>query len=162
LAGKSLRDIDCAISQTLAVVGEWWTLMILRNAFHGMRRFDAFQQDLGISTSVLAARLKTLTEAGILKRERSALDGRSYEYRLTEKGLDLYPLLIAMKDWGEKWCPSPDGARIELLEKATGRPVRGTAVLSQDGRVLDAREVRPVAGPGADPAMQRLLDCREQ
>lgn len=158
MAGKSLRDIDCAISQTLAVVGEWWTLMIVRNAFHGMRTFDAFQEDLGVSTSVLAARLKTLTEANIFRREQSEVDGRSFEYILTEKGKDLYPLIIAMKDWGEKWYPNKRGARIDLLEKSTGKPIRGAAVLASDGRVLDPREVLPVAGPGADEAMLRLLN----
>ena len=161
MAGKSLRDIDCAISQTLAVVGEWWTLMIVRNAFHGMHTFDAFQENLGVSTSVLASRLKTLTEANIFRREQSAVDGRSFEYHLTEKGKDLYTLIIAMKDWGEKWYPNKRGSRIDLLEKSTGNPIRGAVVVASDGRVLNPRDVLPVAGPGADEAMLKLLESRE-
>lgn len=153
--------MDCAVARTLDFVGEWWTLLILRNAFHGMRTFDAFQANLGISTSVLSARLRRLTEAGILERRPSPSDGRSVEYRLTEAGLDLYPVIVSLMDWGEKWAPNPRGRRIELIEKATGRPIAGTAVLAADGRPLKPWEVRPVAGPGADQDTFELLEARE-
>lgn len=157
---KSFRDVDCAISQTLAVIGEWWTLMIVRNAFHGMRTFDAFHEDLGISTSVLAARLKTLTDADVFKRVQSEADGRSFEYRLTEKGRELYPLVVCMYEWGEKWYPNKKGPRMYLQEISTGKPVRGVAVIASDGHVLDSREIRSVAGPGANAASHRLLKHR--
>ena len=105
-----MAEIDCSVAQTLSVIGEWWTLMILRNAFHGMRTFDAFREHLGISTSVLSDRLKTLTDAGIFRKAQSPTDGRSFEYRLTAKGMDLYPILVGMVQWGEKHMPSRRGS----------------------------------------------------
>ncbi|MEC9345554.1 MAG: helix-turn-helix domain-containing protein [Pseudomonadota bacterium] len=154
--------MNCAVARTLEVVGDWWTLLILRNAFHGMRTFDAFQQQLGISSSVLSSRLKTLTEAGVLERRRSRDDRRSFEYRLTDCGLDLYPVLISLMEWGERWAADPRGRRLDLIEKATGQPVAGVAVLSADGRPLSARDVRPEAGPASDDQTRDLLSLRHR
>ncbi len=149
-------DDDCGIARALDVVGEWRTLLVLRNLFIGMRTFDAIQAHLSISPSVLAARLKTLTEAGVVEKRPRPDDGRSHEYRLTEKGLDLYPVLVALLDWGEKWAPNGQGPRMTLLERSTGRPVRPMAVMSEDGRPLSPRDVTPVAGPGADDLIRAL------
>lgn len=148
---------DCSVTQALDIVGDWWALLILRNAFHGMRTFDAFQKQLDISTSVLSARLKTMTEAGVLKKVPSAADGRSFEYRLTPCGLDLYPVLVALMQWGEKWRPNDKGQRMILLEKATGQPVQGVEVLSASGKPLKAWDVEPVPGPGADERVRELI-----
>lgn len=142
-------DDDCGVALALNVVGEWRALLVLRNLFNGMRTFDALQTHLGISTSVLAARLKTLTEAGVIEKRPRPEDGRSHEYWLTEKGLDLYPVLVALHHWGEKWAPNGRGARMTLVERATGLPVRPMAVTAQDGRPLGPRDVTPVPGPGA-------------
>lgn len=159
---KSLRNVNCGVAQTLDVVGEWWTLMILRNAFLGMRTFDALQDNLGMSTSVLSARLRKLTEAGLLERRQSASDGRSFEYTLTDKGLDLYPVVVGLMQWGEKHAPEPRGPRMKLVERATGRPVQGAQVVSEDGRTLDAREVRIEPGPGMDPVIRSHLAGRKR
>ncbi len=152
-----LNHMDCSVAQTLDIVGEWWSLLILRNAFHGMRTFDAFQKQLEISSSVLSARLKKLTEAGVLKKVPCSEDKRSFEYGLTPAGMDLYPVLIGLMQWGEKWRPNERGQRMLLLEKATGEPVQGAEVLSADGRPLKAWEVQPVAGPGADEHVYELI-----
>ena len=149
-------DDDCGIAQALSVVGEWRTLLVLRNLFNGMRRFDALQAHLGISSSVLAARLKTLTDAGVVQKRPCAEDGRSHEYRLTEKGLDLYPVLVALLHWGERWAPNGRGPRLTLVERATGRPVPPIAVRAEDGRPLGPRDVTPVPGPGANDLMRAL------
>jgi len=149
--------MDCSVAQTLDIVGEWWSLLILRNAFHGMRTFDAFQKQLDISSSVLSARLKKLTEAGVLIKVPCSDDKRSFEYRLTPAGMDLYPVLIGLMQWGEKWRPNTRGQRIVLLEKATGKPLQGVEVLSADGRPLKAWQVQPVAGPGADEHVHELI-----
>jgi len=158
----ALAGMNCAVARTLGVVGDWWTLLILRNAFHGMRTFDAFQSNLGISSSVLSDRLRRLTDAGVLRRRPSAEDGRSVEYRLTRCGLDLYPVIVAMMDWGEKWAPDPRGRRLDLVETATGRPVAGVAVLSADGKPLEPWEIRPEAGPAADTGTSDLLRTRSR
>ncbi len=152
-----LNHMDCSVAQTLDIVGEWWSLLILRNAFHGMRTFDAFQKQLDISSSVLSARLKKLTEAGVLIKVPCSDDKRSFEYRLTPAGLDLYPVLIGLMQWGEKWRPNTRGQRMVLLEKATGKPLQGVEVLSADGRPLKAWQVQPVAGPGADEHVHELI-----
>ena len=152
-----LNHMDCSVAQTLDIVGEWWSLLILRNAFHGMRTFDAFQKQLDISSSVLSARLKKLTEAGVLIKVPCSDDKRSFEYRLTPAGMDLYPVLIGLMQWGEKWRPSTRGQRMVLLEKATGKPLQGVEVLSADGRPLKAWQVQPVAGPGADEHVHELI-----
>ena len=148
---------DCGVAQALNVVGEWRTLLILRNLFNGMRTFDALQQHLGISTSVLAARLKTLTSEGVVVRQPSPVDGRSYEYRLTEKGLDFYPVLVSLLHWGEKWAPNGRGPRLTLVERDTGLPVRPMAVTAQDGRPLNPQSITPVLGPGGNEHMAAMI-----
>ncbi|MGB5810669.1 MAG: helix-turn-helix domain-containing protein [Polyangiales bacterium] len=158
MSRSSWADVDCSVAQALDVIGEWWTLLILRNAFHGMRTFEAFQEHLGISSSVLSARLRKLTDAGVLSRHASKSDGRSVEYRLTRKGLELYPVMISLKQWGDEWCSNGRGLRLELLEKATGAPIAGAQVMSRDGSPLHAWEVEVRAGPGADDLTRRLLD----
>lgn len=155
-------DDDCGIGQALNIVGEWRTLLVLRNLFNGMYTFDALQAHLGISSSVLSARLKTLTDAGVVEKRAHPDDGRSYEYRLTEKGLDLYPVLISLLHWGEKWAPNKDGARVVLVERATGQPIRPMTVTAQDGRPLRPNAVRPVLGPGSTEHMRTLMQRRHR
>lgn len=155
----SFSEMNCPIAQTLERVGEWWTLLILRNAFCGMTRFDEFQRHLGIGTNVLAQRLRRLTDEGILTRTPAPDDGRSFEYRLTEKGAELYPILVAMTQWGEKWVPNPKGARIRLVERATGAPVQVMRVQAADGRSLSAQELDAVAGPAADEKTHALVQA---
>lgn len=149
---------DCGVAQALNVVGEWRTLLVLRNLFNGMRTFDALQDHLGISTSVLAARLKTLTDEGVIEKLPNPEDGRSHEYRLTEKGLDLYPVLVALLHWGEKWAPNGRGPRLTLVERETGLPVQDLAVKAQDGRILGPRDVTPVLGPGGSDHMRAMIE----
>ena len=161
MSRSSLSGVDCGVAQALDIIGEWWTLLILRNAFHGMRTFDAFQEHLGISSSVLSARLKTLCEAGVLEKLPSEHDGRSFEYRLTERGLDLYPVLAGLVLWGEKWFPNGRGTRTQLLDKRTGKPVDGVHVLARDGTRLGPRDVTPVAGRGADEKVRALMAHRK-
>lgn len=158
----ALDQMECSIARALDVVGTAHAVLILRNAFNGMRTFDAFQAHLGMSSSVLAARLKLLTTAGILEKRPSPTDRRSFEYRLTAKGRDLYPVLVALLHWGETWDASPDGPRLTLIETATGRPVQKMAVRSEDGRALDPREVTAVPGPGAGHKTHSLAGWRRR
>lgn len=154
---KTFADFDCAIAQTLEQIGDWWTLLIVRNAFHRMRNFDQFQENLGIPTNTLSNRLKKLTDSGILVREKSKTDGRSFEYRLTDKGLDLYPVIIALFQWGERWYARPHGPRMTLTEKASGEEIPQMEVLNNKGEVLKAQDVLPTLGPGAGHQVSELL-----
>src|SRR5712692_2233716 len=104
----SFSDMDCSVAQTLEVIGEWWTLLILRDSFQGVRRFDDFQRRLGVARNVLTQRLDRLVEQGILARRQYQDRPARYEYRLTAKGLDLYPVVIALMDWGDRWAMDAD------------------------------------------------------
>jgi len=157
---RTAQETNCVIARAAEQIGEIWTLLILRNAFHGMRRFEHFEQSLGIATNILSDRLKKLCEAGILARDKLPEDGRVYEYRLTDKGLDLYPIIVAMLHWGERWHGEKDGPRLELTEKATGKPIRQMAVCSRDGKPLQPQDVIPKAGPAADAEIERLINHR--
>ena len=137
--------MNCSLAQTLEVIGERWTLLILRDAFFGVRRFDDFQRDLGIARNILAARLKRLVGEGILERRRGE-DGRS-EYVLTDRGLDLQPVLLSMTHWGDKHKPHPKGKRVVFVDRATNQPIAPMSARSADGRALAPREIKGMAGP---------------
>ncbi|KQZ25918.1 helix-turn-helix domain-containing protein [Duganella sp. Root1480D1] len=162
MSKNSFVEMNCPIAQTLEQVGEWWTFVILRNAFCGMSRFQDFQRHLGISSSILARRLEKLVENGILLRQPSAEDARIVHYRLTEKGRALSPILAAMTLWGEQWAPNPQGARLTMVEKATGLPVAGVGILAADGRALQPEQIETVAGPGADDKTHALVRIGEE
>lgn len=137
---KSFAHMNCSLAQSLEVIGERWTLLILRDAFFGARRFEQFQKSLGVARNILAARLKSLVDEGIL--EKRATDGGRFEYVLTAKGLDLQPVLLSMTHWGDKHYPTAEGGRPEFVERATGRPIQRMAVHAEDGRILEPREIR--------------------
>ena len=145
-------DLDhCSIKKALDVVGEKWTLLVLREAIYGVRRFDDFARALKCGRAVLSARLKTLTDAGILKRvEYREGDQRARaEYHLDEKGVDLFTTIHALSQWGERWMPPPDGPVARVIDRGSGRPVK--AVLTSDPKVksLSLRDLKIAPGPGA-------------
>jgi len=142
---KSFEHFNCSLAQTLSVIGEHWTMLIIRDAFFGMRRFDQIQKDLGIARNVLSDRLKKLVQAGIL--EKSSGPGHA-EYRLTEKGLALQPIMIAMTQWGDTYMPHPEGKRLTFVDRRDGKPIKPVGVHASDGRKLKPREIRAEAGPG--------------
>ncbi len=147
---KSFSDMNCSLAQALEVVGERWTLLILRDAFFGVRRFEEFQRRLGIARNILSARLARLVDAGILSRRPVSAGGKRAEYVLTEKGRELQPALMALTQWGERWCPHPAGPRIEFYERDSGAPVPPVRVRATDGRELAPAEIRARPGPGAE------------
>lgn len=143
---KSFGHMNCSLAQTLDVIGERWTLLILRDAFFGKKRFEEFQKGLDIARNILTSRLGRLVSEGIL--EKRLVEAGRYEYVLTAKGLDLQPVLLAMTHWGDRYKPHPKGKRVVFVERATGAPIAPMAVRSGDGRVLGAREIRATPGPG--------------
>jgi DNA-binding HxlR family transcriptional regulator len=145
-------DLDhCSIKRALDVLGEKWTLLVLREAIYGVRRFDDFARALKCGRAVLSARLKTLTDAGILKRvEYREGDQRARaEYHLDEKGVDLFTTIQALSQWGERWMPPPDGPVARVTERGSGRPVK--VILTSDPKVksLALRDLKIAPGPGA-------------
>ncbi len=145
---KSFADVACSVAQTLEVVGEWWTMLIVRDAFLGVRRFDELQERTGISRNVLSARLDHLVVHGVLERRRYHDRPPRHEYVLTAKGRDLWPVLVAMREWGDRWM-APDGPPVELVHEPCGHVTTTRLVCDHCGGHLASRSVRPVPGPGA-------------
>jgi DNA-binding HxlR family transcriptional regulator len=157
---KSFSGMNCSIARSLEEVGEWWSLLIVRECTQGIRRFDEFQRELGIARNILTARLHRLTELGII--ERFALEDRANTdgYRLTKKGEDLYPVLVALMQWGDRWLV-PDGKPpTTLIEDATGASIERLTVHAKDGRPLTFRDIRFAPGPGATTTTQAVIDGR--
>jgi len=117
----SLADWNCSIARTLDVIGEWWTMLIIRDAFRGISRFDDFHASLGMARSVLTARLRKLTEQGVLERRAYSEHPPRYEYHLTDKGKALYPIMVSMVEWGDNWAQAPDGPPVVLVHDACGK-----------------------------------------
>jgi len=145
---EELAEVPCSIARPLAVLGDRWTLVLLRQAFAGIRRFEDFQATLGISRSRLAARLERLVEHGILRRVPYK-DGRTrLEYRLTEKGMELYPVLMALREWGDAHM-AEDGPPVAYRHRACGGQARVRLECDRCAAPLTARDVAPEPGPGA-------------
>jgi DNA-binding HxlR family transcriptional regulator len=144
----SFSDVNCSIAQCLEVVGEWWSLLIVRDAFLGVRRFDDFQARLGISRNILNQRLSHLVDAGVLQRVPYQDHPPRSEYRLTDKGRDLWLVLTAMRQWGDRWA-APDGPPLRMRHKDCKHVATAVAVCSRCGERLDARSVTAEPGPGA-------------
>lgn len=153
---QSFADVDCSVAQAAQQVGDKWTLVILRDAFNGITRFDEFARHLGVASNVLAARLHALVEAGILQRRPVAGDGRAVDYKLTAKGFDLFPLVVFLQQWGERWMPKPQGERVAVVDRLSGRPVRPVQVLDAAGQALSAHDTHCRIGQGGSAVMQRL------
>ncbi len=132
----SHQDARCPVARPLDAIGDWWSLLIIRDAFEGLRRFGEFQKSLGLAKNILSARLRNLVQHGILDTV-PASDGSHYqEYLLTEKGRGMFPLMVALRQWGEDFFFTPDESHVLLLDRKLGLPVRRLELRSQDGRVL--------------------------
>jgi DNA-binding HxlR family transcriptional regulator len=133
----SLSSAPCPVARALDVIGDWWSLLIIRDALEGVRRYSEFQTGLGIAKGMLASRLRDLTGRGILATA-PASDGSAYrEYVLTEKGRGLFLVVVALRQWGEDHLYRPDQRRSSLVDMQTGAPVARLELRSRDGRRLD-------------------------
>jgi DNA-binding HxlR family transcriptional regulator len=146
---RDYPGLDCSVAKALEVVGERWSLLIVRAVMHGNRRFGEIQESLGIARNVLSARLQRLVDEEILERRAYSENPPRYEYFLTQKGLDLWPALIALLHWGERYSPDPDGPRRLIVHKECGGEVSERGICESCGKVLTARDAKQVPGPGA-------------
>ncbi|WP_246797811.1 winged helix-turn-helix transcriptional regulator [Burkholderia perseverans] len=144
-------EFPCSIARTLAVLGDRWTMLILRNAFYGVRRFDAFQAQLGLTRHVLADRLARLVEEGVFVRRQYQERPPRHEYRLSDKGRDLYPVLLALTAWGDRWKDEGAGPPVLLRHTHCGKLLRPVMVCSECGEPLDPRDIELLPGPGTQP-----------
>ena len=136
--GKS----GCGIARALQIIGDWWSLLIVRDAFHGRERFGEFQKSLGLAKNILSSRLKKLVDAGIFRIEADPQSSLSHRYVLTAKGEQLYPVLIALWQWGEANCFERGELQLAMVDKLNGKPLAKMQPAAQDGRVLEARDFR--------------------
>ena len=139
---KSLKTERCPVARTLDLIGEWWSLLILRDAFRGKKRFSEFQRSLGLAKNVLSARLRKLVDNDILEIV-PASDGSAYhEYALTEKGNSLYTILVALRQWGEANLFKPGEKHPILVDRKCLQPIKPLELRSKDGRLLKAKDLQ--------------------
>ena len=144
---RSYQRHNCPVAQALSVVGDQWTILLIRDVMSGPQRFDELQANLGISRNLLTQRLKQMVEADLLAK-RPISNSRRYAYYLTPKALELRPAILALAEWGQKWRDEPDGTRVEIKEKATGKSVGLRYCRLEDGRELKSNEIAVERIPG--------------
>jgi DNA-binding HxlR family transcriptional regulator len=153
----SFREMHCSVAQCLEIVGEWWTPLIVRDALLGISRFDDFHERLGISRNVLNQRLAALVDAGVFEKVLYCEHPPRHEYRLTSKGRDLWPVIAAMRQWGDRWA-APDGPPLEIVHQACGQVSQIVATCSVCGEPVIDGGMRAVDGPGARDALLAVAD----
>ena len=144
---SSFREMNCSIGQSLEVVGEWWSLLIVRDAFMGVTRFDEFQERLGIARNVLNQRLSHLVGEGVLERVAYSERPPRFDYVLTEQGRELWPVIVALRQWGDRWR-APDGPPLQLVHRQCGHVADLVMVCQQCGEPVGPTDVSAVAEPG--------------
>ena len=146
---KRFDEMNCGIARALEALGDKWTLLIVRNAFFGMRRFADFESDLGIAKNVLTSRLQHLVDHEVLERVEVGRQGSRFEYRLTEKGEALLPVLTTLREWSEDWVFGRGNEPLIVRDRRSQRRVPRLRLRDADGRLLARRDLRMVIGPGA-------------
>lgn len=153
---KSFGDMPCPIARSLERVGEWWSILILRDAFYGLTRFDEFQKSLEIAPNILTRRLNALVEAGLLERRRYSERPPRYEYLLTERGRDFRPVMQAMLAWGNRHF-APEGPSVVLVNRETGETADPVLIDRVSGRPISDPVFRPAPGPAATERVLKRL-----
>ena len=144
--GTTYEDQNCAIARTLELIGERWTLLIVRDAFHGLTRFDEFQRSLGTATNVLSARLQKLVDAGVLDQP----SGPRGPYQLTPKGLDLWPVVVTLLQWGERYEGNPDGPEVVVMHTSCEHEADSHLSCDHCGKPLALGDLRLAPGPSTE------------
>lgn len=153
---KSFGNMQCPIARSLERVGEWWSILILRDAFYGLTRFDEFQKHLDIAPNMLTRRLNALVEEGLLERHLYCEKPPRHEYRLTQRGRDFRPVLLALMAWGNQHF-APEGASVVLLDAATGKSADPVLIDSTTGKRISEKDHVMGPGPAAtEPILQRF------
>jgi len=145
---RDVGELECSVARALSVIGDRWTLLILRNAFMGTRRFDDFQAQIGVTRHRLADRLAKLVEHGVLRRERYQDSPPREEYRLTEKGRDLYGVIVTLAGWGDRWMAGEHGAPVERVHRRCGHIAALRLTCEHCGEPVTARDMEARPGPG--------------
>jgi DNA-binding HxlR family transcriptional regulator len=153
---KTFGNMQCPIARSLERVGEWWSILILRDAFHGLTQFDQFQNSLGIAPNMLTRRLNALVDAGLLERRRYTERPPRDDYVLTARGRDFRPVLWALLAWGNQHF-APEGPSVMVVDAATGQPADPVMIDRASGKVMSPETFRSVPGPAADERTRARL-----
>jgi DNA-binding HxlR family transcriptional regulator len=149
---------ECSIARAMEVVGDRWSILLLREAYYGTRRFDEFQYYLGVAPNILSTRLKKFVDLGMMTRVPLPEHGGRYEYALTEKGRDFFPTYLALKKWGDDWLAEPAGPQVVFRDRSSGQQIEYPILLSARGKPLRLEDVEIVAGSGAVPFNQKRFN----
>jgi len=152
MSRKRFGEMNCSVAQALEVLGDWWTLLIIRDAFLGTRRFADFQRNLDVARNILSERLRHLVQNGVLEKVDAGEFGTRFEYQLTPKGKDLFTLITALRQWGDRWIFGEGKEPLLVVDARTGLPLPRLRVHDAEGRIVEARNVAVRPGPGADAA----------
>ncbi|MCA9683478.1 MAG: helix-turn-helix transcriptional regulator [Myxococcales bacterium] len=155
-------DENCSVARALDVLGDWWTLLLVREAFFGTRRFADFEANLGISKNVLTQRLEHLVAHGVFARVDVGVHGPRHEYELTAMGKDLTMVLTALRQWGDRWIFGEGHEPMQVIDRRNGRPVPYQRLRGEDGQPLRGRDIELRAGPGASKITRRRFAARDE
>jgi DNA-binding HxlR family transcriptional regulator len=157
---ENFKHLECSLARSLDMIGEWWTLLIIRDLFYGINTFDTLCRDLGIARNILADRLRKLTDRGLIEKKPGEIGSRKRIYRLTGKGKDLFPIIMALVAWGDRW-EAPKGPPILFLHQPDGHPAQPMVICAHCGKVLKPKDIQPGKGPGAARLAALPLPLRE-
>ncbi|QGK70459.1 transcriptional regulator [Allosaccharopolyspora coralli] len=152
----------CSVARTMDLLGDWWTPLVLREAFYGIRRFDTFQESLGIARNTLTERLRRLVDEGLLEKALYQTEPVRHEYVLTEKGRDFYGVLLAMSAWGDRWLAGEAGPPVTHVHDTCGHEGSAEVACSSCGQPMTAENTRTRMGPGYPPHLAQRPDVRER
>ena len=144
-----IANKECSMARAMEVVGDRWSILILREAYYGVKRFDEFEYYVGVAPNILSSRLKKFVDAGVMTRIPLPEHSGRYEYVLTEKGRDFFPAYLALKKWGDDWLAEPEGPQVVFRDRAAGREIKYPKLLTASGKPLRLEDVEVVAGAGA-------------
>lgn len=144
-----IANKECSVARAMEVVGDRWSILLLREAYYGVKRFDEFQYYVGVAPNILSTRLKKFVEAGLMTRVPLPEHGGRYEYVLTEKGRGFFPAYLALKKWGDDWLAEPAGPQVVFRDRESGRPIEYPDLLTPRGAPLRLEDVEVVPGGGA-------------
>jgi DNA-binding HxlR family transcriptional regulator len=149
MRSERLANAQCSMARAMAVVGDRWSILILREAYYGTKRFDEFEYYIGVAPNILSSRLKRLVDAGIMRREPLPGHSTRYEYILAEKGRDFFPAYLALKKWGDDWLAEPEGPQVVFRDRETGREIAYPKLLATSGKPLRLEDIEVIAGSRA-------------
>lgn len=154
MASTDFAAMPCPIARSLSVLGERWTLLIMREAFYGSTRFDEFERRLGIAPNILSARLKALVEQGLLEKTPAPGGGARHVYTLTQPGRDFFPVFVSLKGWADRWMAGANGPLTVLVDQHNGTEIAPPRLTRGDGSEITLGDLRVLPGPGALPFHQ--------